>query len=800
MILCLNLISSLQVFAQEKNLQLQLGDTISIYSEKAYRKNKGLYFEAIGNVVIISGKDTLYGEKASFNIENGDVKVEGNVRYISDDITIYGSEISFNSQTGQLEMTSARVITTEFNIVANKIKKLDDNNYYASKAEFTTCRDCTESWVIFGDEIFIELNQYIKIKHALTKIKGVSVLYFPYIAIPIKNKRESGLLFPLLTSRQNEGLSYNQPIYWAIDDSKDLTLSPMFMAKRGYGTDLEYRQVFGDKKWINFQNRMTNDGIYLPGKTDNSLSGEKYFRHFFDLESHLQWNNDLVQHFQITGMKDLDMIRDYNNYTDEHIQDSDVGAFAFTEFRREWLNIGMEAGYRRNLIVNDSEEFDKNYVQTLPSIYLSTTPYSLIQSDKLFLQNISVGFDSDFTVFRQMNEDESTYLRNTRRINLKPYLDWHLFNLGPLKAKTSYTFDYQSYQFMDKEQKGFHKYAGLVTTELSFSMDKIFGLAFEEKVPVSNIKTDYLQSQVKKESKTKAKIDVDTNLIGTIPPFEQSLTKDSITYIKNSYRHSQEFKFLHHMIVHSKEDGNAVFREQINSNGGWFDYEDAIRKNVFSLGTNATRTSIPLSNTLEFQWNNSLIRKSPKSFNFFEDNKFLRDNFDYQKIGYFNLSQGVTLGEEGDSLSDRLTRLFVETGYSTTNWNFTFTDYYFHQSEDHILTSGVERRFDSISILGSYNYNSLVGSNIRTLKAGAQIRPIDVLGFSILKEQDLDADTNINSIYQVDFMPNNNCWILNFNLRESVVGNRYSFNWVFNFGNDEFKDYRTNFFRFDRIQ
>jgi hypothetical protein len=102
-------------------------------------------------------------------------------------------------------------------------------------------------------------------------------------------------------------------------------------------------------------------------------------------------------------------------------------------------------------------------------------------------------------------------------------------------------------------------------------------------------------------------------------------------------------------------------------------------------------------------------------------------------------------------------------------------------------------------LLGSYNLNSLSGSNIETIRFGSQIRPIDTLGFSILKEEDLNANETISSIYQVDFMPNNNCWILNFNYRETVVDNRYSFNWVFNFGNDEFKEYRNNFFQFNRI-
>lgn len=781
----------------QKNLQLQIGDAVSIYSEKAYRKNKGLYFEAVGNVVIISGKDTLYGEKASLDVASGKVRIEGNVRYITEGMTIYGSEINFNSKEGDLEMLNARIITVDFNIVATRIKKLGENLYYAKQAEFTTCKDCTESWSIFGSEIFVEMNQYVKIKHALTKIKGVSVLYFPYIAIPIKNKRESGLLFPNISTRLDEGVTYQQPIYWAINDHKDMTFTPSFYGSRGYGQDIEYRHAFGEKRWLNLNTKFVNDTIYTPGKTDNSVSGTSYFRSFYDFEGHYQFNNSLSSHFNLISMKDLDMISDYNNVLDNFTHASDIGAEGYIENRGELFELGVDFSLRRNLLVEDAESFDKSYVQSMPSVYLSTVPVSLIQSDKLFLQNVSAGLNGEFNVFRQIEDDESSNLRNVRRLNAKPYIDWHFFTVGPVNAKTKYQLEYQSYNFFDEDQKNFEKYAGVLTTEVSFNMDKIFGLAYEESIPVSMIKEKYLTQLGKNNEKDPEKND---DLVGSIPKFEDTLTQESIKFVKNSYRHSQEFKFIHHWLSNTDENGNRIFLNQINSSTGWFDYDDALKEDVYNIGAFQTRTQIPLNNTFEFQWNNSLIRKSPKTFSFYEDNKFLRDNFNYTKIGYFDLSQGVVLGDENiNSFEDRLTRLFFRTGYNASKWSVGLSEYFFHQTTDQITAINFQRRYDMLSFLSVYNRNTLEGANLETLRVGFQLRPIDVFGFSILQEQDLKAQQRIRSIYQMDFMPNNNCWILNLNYRETVVDNRYSLNWVFNFGNDDFKDYRNNFFRFDRL-
>lgn len=770
---------------------------MSVYSEKAYRKGGGNLFEAIGNVVIISGQETLYGEKATFNIDTGNVSLEGNARFISRDITIYGSKIQFNSSNGELETQNARIVTSDFNIVADSLVKKGPELYYAEKAEFTTCKDCAESWSIYGEEILIELNQYVKVYHAMAKVKGIHILYLPLIALPIKTARESGLLFPNLLTRAGEGVSFQQPIYWAISDDKDLTLTPSFWGRRGYGADWQYRQAFAEQSWVEYNHRMLNDKIYQPGKTSNSTSGESYLRHIFEFENHQQWTNSLTQHIVATGSRDLDVFRDFTDYTDQFLNESSTGFSGFIENRFMNYNLGVEGEYKRNLLVSDPAEFDKTYVQTLPSVYFNVMPQTLYHSDKLFLQNISIGLDSDYTVFKQMERDEELYLRNVARFSASPYLNWHFLNYGPISLSTKYTHYVQEYNFLNEDEGYFQKSAGFMQTEFSFSMDRIFGLAYEEKISVEELDKKGL-SEVLPQSVEKGS---NEDLIGAIPDFEESLTEDTVTVVKNSYRHSQEFKFLHHMTLNSQERGNERFLEQIQDPKGWFDYDDAILEDQADLGSNTTRTIVPRKNTLEFQWNNLLIRKSPKRFNYFEDQRYLRDNFNYNRVGFFDVSQGFLLDTDEDkaSFNDKLTRLFIHTGYNAPTWNISFKEYYFHQNAGQISKLQLQKRYGIFNALLSYNANSLPGSALRTLKLGGQLRPIDAIGLSAVGEFDLDAEENIRTIYQADLMPDNNCWILNMTYRKSVVDERYGFNFVFNLGNEDFKTYKRNFFSFSRL-
>jgi len=785
--------------------KLSLGEKVSIFSDKAYRKNGGKYFEAVGNVVIISQKDAIYGELASLDQDSMMVKVEGNVRFISKDMTLYGSHLDYNLATGVAHIKNARIQTTAFNLVSTYLTRLSEKEYVAKEAEFSTCMDCPESWSVYGQEIRVFVGSYVHVKNGLAKIKGIDVLYFPYLVLPIMTTRKSGLLFPKISSRLGEGLAYEQPVFFALGDSKDLTLSPTFWATRGYGGDLQYRQRFDELSWLEINSRILNDTIYLPGESSTAKSGEEFFRYFADVETHQQWSSNLNTHLRYTGARDLDIVRDHPQFTDPRNISSDFGFTGHTDWRRDYFSLGVEAQFLRNQLFDDPMEFDRTYVQTLPRIYFSTLPMNIVQSSFPFFQNITVGLDSSLTRFRQIDRVEDEYLRNADRGTVRPYLMWHLFTYGPFSLRTDVLFDQQFYNFENKDQVDAGKNATLFQTEFSFTMDRIFGLAYEEKIPVKYLSLDVLKKLREKKVqgltplKTEQK---EQKLIGELPPFESELSKETITQIRNSYRHSQEFKFIHHYISSENEYGNEKFLTQLRSNqrAAYFDVEDNIRSNEYLSGSLATRSTIPLWNTMEFQWNNTLVKKSPKNFSFLEDNKYLPDNFSYSRLGFFNVSQGYLVDAVNESeTTNRLTRLLITSGFSTERWALNFSEAYFHDSSENILTGNVNKHFDYVNLLLGYNYSSFQTASINNLSLGGQLRPTDILGLAMLKEIDLEAKQEVRTLYSLDIMPHNNCWILNFNYRESLVDSRFFFNIIFNFGDENFHDLRNNYFAVKRL-
>lgn len=784
--------------------QFSLGDTVSVFSDKAYRKNNGTFFEAVGNVVIISKDDTIYGEVASLDQEKMEIKIEGNVRLIGKDMTLFGSHLNYDLNTGKAIVRNARILNSQFNLVASTLQKISEDEYLATDAEFSTCKDCVESWSIFGKVIRLKTNSHVAIKHGLARVKAINVLYLPYIVLPILSERKTGLLFPRISSRLNEGLSFEQPFFWAIDESKDMTFAPTFWAKRGYGGDYQYRQRFNNTNWVEFNSRALSDKIYLPGEGNESESGQEYFRYFGEFETHQQITPNLNTHLRYTGAKDLDIVSDHPTFTDQLIIGSDIGLNTHVDWRQEKFNFTTEANFLRNQLFSQADKFDNSYVQTLPRASFSLMPQTLLQSELPMLSHIVVGVDSSATRFRQENRDEEVWIRNADRFSVRPYMQWNYFSAGPFSMKSHFSYDQQHYLLPNERTYTAGKNAGIVRTELSFYMDKIFGLSYEENVPLRLVPEDKLSS-LHKEQKGLVPIKKDkkeTNLIGEIPRFEQSLVRENFIQVRNSYRHAQEFKLIHHYVTSENEYGNKRFINQIQSSQlGWFDYEDAIRSQEFLFGADTTRTIMPPTNTAELQWKNSIVRKTPRSTSYLIDNMYLRDNFTYSKVGYFNVSQGYLLNEveESDDFRNRLTRLMIETGFSAQRWSASLVHYYFHKENGNIMNLYFNRRLDYMNLTASYNYVSFDSSELNVLRFGGQVRPTDNLGFSILKDMDFGGSSSVRTNYGIDIMPNNNCWILSLNYRESITDSRFSFNVLFNFGDEAFSRYRNEYFAQRRL-
>ncbi len=776
------LIFTTLVFPREK-LFLRGGNEVSIIADKAYYSDGKKLSEAIGNVIINKGGDTLYGETAAFYSQENKIEIKGNVRFTTKDLTIYGSELSYNFDNNNLSMTNARIISNSFSVHGKEIKRIGESKIIARYAEYTSCNDCPESWAVYGDKVEITLNEYINVSGAIVKINGVPMLYSPFFIFPIKTKRQTGLLFPeFYSSSTIDGLVVKQPIFWAISDNKDVTLSPTIFGSRGYGGNAEYRYIYGEGKWLQIDNLSISDNKYNKNYIRGNDDPRTSYRTFGTYEHNYQIGNSINHHLIYQGARELDIINDYRKEVDESYNSNDLGLSGFIEAKSDRFSFVLESHFRENLIVEDPREFDHEYVQILPRVSMNMVPVNILRTNLPVFKSIDLSLNGDATVFKQNQHTDlgDNLYRNAHRYNFYPILDLNIGYIGPVKFDFSVESEYQRYRFPHAaDYKNFEKWVSFTRSEASIEFDKIFGLAFKRELPKDEVEVNVKRKQI---------ISKDSKIIGHIPEFENDLADDNITLVKNSYRHASELKLIHYQLAKSGITGNYAFKEQIKEKVGLFDYRDARREFETEIDSISSKKEIPKENGIEFQWNNIVIKKSPQKTNYSSDGSYLKDYFSYTKLFYFDISQGLDVSSNAEvsrDFTDKLSRLAISTGLSLDNFTISTEEFYFYNGK-HIQSFDISVSSDYVDATVGFAYNS-VDSDVptNTLRVGTEVRPSSLYTLSAVYDLDLRSQADNNKeFYEVKYSPSNNCWELKVNYSDDAIETRVALDFQLKFNTD----------------
>ena len=766
-----------------QSYEFKIGEKLNIVSDKALRKTKDNFCEAIGNVIITHKANSIYGEKASVDLTSGDSTVVGNVRYVSPEMTLVGTKLEYNFISKILSVENARISTgNNFVINGKKISRISNNQIVAIDSEYSTCRDCPESWSFFGKYIHLTLGEYVRITHAFLKVNGVVVMYFPYMVLPVKNGRETGLLFPHFGYASDDGSTYKQPWFWAIGAQNDLTLTPSFLSRRGMGNEFQFRQVFGEKKWFEINSLQTWDKIYTPNKPTFDESGTTNFRHFSDFEEHYHIGHDFSHHLYYSHMSDLDIIRDYTNFPPSNVLSSEAGGGGYFDFRKSLFNISLAADFNRNQIFHNAKGFDHNYVQILPEVNLDIVPVNLLQTDWPIFSRFSFDTHVDYTIFKQNHYHEALFIRNASRLNATPSITVNVAQFGPIDATSSIKFDQQYYHFSNEEDKSFAKTGMLYENQLSFGLEKRWGISYQKEIT----KLEAQDAGILPPDLDQGDVDQKSLLIANIPKVDRAFDDEKIQVEKNSYRHYQYFKLKHYYLDDQSTRGNNRFLNQIKDGKGQFDPIDALRAKENQSDTVAARRTLPLNNTLEFIINNSLIKKTPKKFDPLVGGQTIWDNFGYSRIAYFDISQGWDLQIDSKDPTDHLTRLMLTTGLGLGSFGLSANEYYYYRTKSHDTTLSFSFALPYIKVNTQFRYDSFSTPSNRFISPSVVLIPSDIWQISSGMVFDVDKRQAQSSSHKITYSPKNNCWKFEVGRRQDPNEIRYGFNFMINFNENVF--------------
>ncbi|MFG1494610.1 LPS-assembly protein LptD [Halobacteriovorax sp. ZH4_bin.1] len=731
-------------------------DEVQILSDKAYRKSSDNSYEAHGNVIIKLGTDTIYGEKASISLATKVGKIWGNVRYAGPKFNLYGTQISYSLQKAEFSVKNAKLVDENFVLRGKEIVRHDSGVFKAIEAEFTTCKDCPESWSIQGQEVTVVPDDYISLKHAFVKINGVIIVYIPYVSLPIRKVRESGLLFPTIGLDFDEGFYFKQPIFWAINDNSDATFSPTVFGKRGNGLAVEYRNNLGKYSNIEFDGKTVNDKIWQPGKLDLEPSGKDEIRGAYKLNYFYHPNNKLSFWANSTYLTDLDIQSDYEEYFEKNIyMGSEKGSRLSTDYMGDSVIANLYSSFMSNSIFSDPEGFDTDYVQNTATLGVGHRPFNIFNS-KGILSKINFYQNLKFDYFKQDVVNENLYYRNIQRFDYNPSLEFVLRPISHINIKMESGLDAQYYVLPTEntEKQNGYKYGNYVNTSMWVDIEKVYGRA-------------YIQEEIVKPVLIE---DTERNLIAKIPRSE-SEELDVRKLYRSSYKHSLKFGINHFYYNAQKYRGNERLGDQfaLLEDNGRFDERDIIRGRNNTLQDVSTRTDLPESNTIELVFNNNILKKTPRpNYQMFKNFNYQLDNYEYSKIAYFNISQGLILEDNEEAATDtddRLTRLAILSGLNLNNFSLNLSEYYFHTESKHITSLSMRHDLKRFQYELGFNYDSF-SEDRRYFTIDVDFELNDIFSFRTGYYYDFELERVYESYLGTRYNPLNNCWVFDIEYRQ----------------------------------
>ncbi|RLC04546.1 MAG: LPS-assembly protein LptD [Deltaproteobacteria bacterium] len=399
--------------------------------------NKRDLYIAQDDVVITGGKTRLEADYVEFSNKTKDAFAQGNVLLISgeDSIACNAMNINLTTEIGTINNGTIFIQEDNFYIHGENIRKTGKFSYSMDKGSITSCAGEFPDWKISGKNVNVTVEGYGTANHAVLWAKKVPALYSPFLVFPVHTKRQTGLLFPRVTSSDRKGFEYEQPLFIAMSKNTDATVYVDYMADRGTKLGTEFRYVLDNK---------TKGSMFLDVLEDEKIDDGTINTKNYSFEStpqrtntdrywfRMKHNQDLPKGF--TGKLDIDIVSDedyllefkdgFTGYDDtKDYFDKKIGR-SLDEYddttRKNWLNINKSwSTYTFNVdalwydnVAARQQDIDDTTLQTLPGIEFNASKQQIGPS-KFFYS-----LDTEFRSFYR--KDTTLTLVNGQRADIYP--------------------------------------------------------------------------------------------------------------------------------------------------------------------------------------------------------------------------------------------------------------------------------------------------------------------------------------------------------------------------------------------
>ena len=236
---------------------------------------------ATGNASILKGNQSITADFIEYDQISEELYAKGQIKITTPDLKLKGSELEMSLAENTGSVANASFVaninensTSKFNKelrgTATKIFLEGEDKKKLEFAKVTTCEAGQNEWFITSNETVIDQSSgNIKAKDAVLSLKGIPIMYSPYVDFSTTSQRRSGWLLPTAGTTTTSGFETSIPYYFNLSPTYDATLTSRYMEKRGLQFDGEFRYMkenfegTSQIQYLNKDNESDIDNRYL---------------------------------------------------------------------------------------------------------------------------------------------------------------------------------------------------------------------------------------------------------------------------------------------------------------------------------------------------------------------------------------------------------------------------------------------------------------------------------------------------------------------------------------------------------
>ena len=450
-------------------------------SKRTLWDQKAKKVELHGDARVTRPESSVTADTIFLDLEKRTLSARGNCVFSASDLEIRSAALDFDLDSYTGSIANGRVSDGRFLLVGERINRLGEQRFQAYQAEYTTCRDCPGSWAIEVEDVDLEIEGYAYMKNVRFKIKDAPFMWMPYLIVPVKSERQSGLLFPRLGVAGVHGFVFVQPFFWVTGRSTDMTFGLGLYSERGFRTEWEGRYNLGPRGSATANLYYTRDakvGSVLPNRWGLKVYQQHELPFGITQKLRIQEISDNL--YATEFKEDMPGLSEASLPSDLSLSRSSDTLSLYAEIRRFRNLLAPEATVNGTL--KDPVGFDSRTVQLMPRVVATTNDqffFGLPVATGIALSLSNFARASDF-----YDDDESTPsvgvydpgvdpVRRGLRTSITPSIyttlrPWGLFSLVPSAHYRSYFYSFP--QPVPSLSRGYL----LFQADLSFQLSRIY--------------------------------------------------------------------------------------------------------------------------------------------------------------------------------------------------------------------------------------------------------------------------------------------------------------------------------------